>query len=510
MSAPPDLVTPDLARPDLLAAIVAGTRHIVAQRRSREPLADLERRTTAARPRGALFESRLGRTATVNVIAECKRRSPSKGVLAVDYDPVAIARRYEEGGAAAISVLTEPTFFDGALEHLTAVRAAVDVPVLRKDFIVEPYQLLEARAAGADAVLLIVAALEQAVLVDLQRRAWDLGLATLVEVHDDEELSRAVASGARVIGVNNRSLKTLAVDVDASYRLAARMPPGVIAVSESGLRSREDLARLSAAGYRAFLIGERFMTDPDPAGAIRGLVCPVAKATSGAMGAFLKICGITREADALHAVEHGATALGFVFWPPSPRAVSVEQARAIVDALPAGIATVGVFVNQAPVEIERVMAASGVRTAQLHGDESPEVAAALSCPLLRSADLARVEAIGQAWPEPTVLLLDAYDPERRGGTGTTVDWIDAAAVARRRRVVLAGGLTPANVAEAIAAVEPFGVDVSSGVEQTPGVKDPEKVQQFLENARAAFDVLQRSRQRTAGESGGGVVHRGSQ
>jgi indole-3-glycerol phosphate synthase len=269
------------APPDLLEAIVAGTRHIVAERRAREPLALLERRARAAAPRGTLFEERLGRSDVVNVIAECKRRSPSKGVLAADYDPVAIARRYAEGGAAAISVLTEPTFFDGALEHLTAVRAAVDVPVLRKDFVVEEYQIAEARAAGADAVLLIVAALDQPTLVDLQRRAWDRGLAALVEVHDDEELTRAIEAGARVIGVNNRNLRTLAVDVEASSRLAARMPPSVIAVSESGLRSRADVDRLSAAGYRAFLIGERFMTDPHLADALRALIDGAGSASSG-------------------------------------------------------------------------------------------------------------------------------------------------------------------------------------------------------------------------------------
>ena len=226
-------------------------------------------------PRGALFEARLARPGAVNIIAECKRRSPSKGVLARSYDPVSIARAYERGGAAAISVLTEPTFFDGALEHLAAVRGAVDVPLLRKDFVVDPYQLLEARANGADAVLLIVAALDQATLEDLQTRAWDMGLATLVEVHDDEELSRAVASGARVIGVNNRNLRTLQVDVTASDRLAAAMPTHVTAVSESGLKDRSELERLTAAGYDAFLIGERFMTDPAPASALQGLIAGV-------------------------------------------------------------------------------------------------------------------------------------------------------------------------------------------------------------------------------------------
>ena len=258
--------------PDLLSTIVAATRRITQLRREREPLARLETRAGFAQPRGARFEAALSMAGRANVIAECKRRSPSKGVLAASYDPVAIARKYERGGAAAVSVLTEPTFFDGALEHLTAVRGAIDLPVLRKDFIVDDYQLFEARAAGADAALLIVAALEQRDLVRLQKRAWDLGLAALVEVHNEEELSRAIGSGARVIGVNNRNLKTLAVDVDASYRLAATMPPRVIAVSESGLQSRADLERLSAAGYRAFLIGERFMTDPDPARAIAELI----------------------------------------------------------------------------------------------------------------------------------------------------------------------------------------------------------------------------------------------
>jgi indole-3-glycerol phosphate synthase len=256
---------------DLLRTIVAATRRIVETRRAREPLAALEHRAASARPRGEAFEAALGATNRVNVIAECKRRSPSKGVLAADYDPVRVARQYDEGGAAAISVLTEPTFFDGALEHLTAVRSSVAVPLLRKDFLIDHYQLFEARAAGADAVLLIVTALEQSDLTALQKRAWELELATLVEVHDEAELARAVDSGARVIGVNNRNLRTLAVDVSASDRLASRIPRDVIAVSESGLTSREELDRLAAAGYQAFLIGERFMTDPNPAGAIRRL-----------------------------------------------------------------------------------------------------------------------------------------------------------------------------------------------------------------------------------------------
>ena len=257
---------------DLLRTIVAATQRITEVRRESEPLAALERRAASAAPGGERFEAGLRADHRFNVIAECKRRSPSKGVLAPTYDPVAIARHYEAGGAAAISVLTEPTFFDGSLEHLASVRQAVSLPLLRKDFIVDEYQLFEARANGADAVLLIVAALDQMSLARLQQRAWDLGLATLVEVHDEEELTRAIDAGARIIGVNNRNLRTLAVDTEGSYRLAARMPAHVTAVSESGLQTRNDLERLSAAGYRAFLIGERFMTDANPATAIRALV----------------------------------------------------------------------------------------------------------------------------------------------------------------------------------------------------------------------------------------------
>ena len=260
-----------IGTPDLLGTIVAATRRIIEVRREREPLAVLEKRASTITPDGEAFQRELEVAGRVTVIAECKRRSPSKGVLAIHYDPAAIARLYEQGGAAAISVLTEPTFFDGALEHLQAVRRAVGVPLLRKDFVVDEYQLFEACAAGADAILLIVAALDQADLVRLQARAVELGLAALVEVHDEAELTRAIDSGARLIGVNNRNLRTLQVDVEASYRLATRIPKGVIGVSESGLRSRDDLARLTAAGYRAFLVGERFMTDPDPARALRDL-----------------------------------------------------------------------------------------------------------------------------------------------------------------------------------------------------------------------------------------------
>jgi indole-3-glycerol phosphate synthase len=264
-------VTVDVGRADLLETIVAATRRILEVRVAREPLAGLERRAAAARPRSDHFRAALARMDRVNIIGECKRRSPSRGLLRKDYDPGAIARAYESGGAAAISVLTEPTFFDGRLDHVAAVRRAVDLPILRKDFLVSEYQVFEARAAGADAILLIVAALDDASVKALLATAGALEMACLVEVHNPGELERAIAAGADIIGVNNRDLRTLDVDVEVSHELIARIPSSVLAVAESGLGSDAELRALREAGYRAFLIGERLMTHSDPAALLRGL-----------------------------------------------------------------------------------------------------------------------------------------------------------------------------------------------------------------------------------------------
>jgi indole-3-glycerol phosphate synthase len=253
----------------VLATIVAATRRRVAAARDVTPLGALEARVAQAGPGGSRQRAvETLRAGGVRVIAECKRRSPSRGVLRADYDPARIAAAYEAAGAAAISVLTEPAFFDGDLEHLRAVRARVSLPVLRKDFTVDRYQIAEARLAGADMVLLIVAALDDTTLADLLAYTRDLDLAALVEVHDDEEARRAVDAGAEIIGVNNRNLKTLAVSIETSYRIADQLPATCVRVAESGLRTGDDLVSLRAAGYDAFLIGERFMTDDDPGAAL--------------------------------------------------------------------------------------------------------------------------------------------------------------------------------------------------------------------------------------------------
>ena len=203
-------------------------------------------------------------------------------------------------------------------------------------------------------------------------------------------------------------------------------------------------------------------------------------------GVFIKVCGITRRADALHALQQGATALGFVFWPKSPRAISPGAARDIVAALPAATTTVGVFVNEAPERVRDVIAATGVTAVQLHGDEEPGDFDFLDRPVLRSVTLDDVAETSRGWPPGTTWLLDAADRVRRGGTGTCIDWSRAAVVARQHKVVLAGGLTPLNVEEAIRTVQPFGVDVSSGVEASPGIKDFAQTSLFLLNARRAF------------------------
>jgi phosphoribosylanthranilate isomerase len=215
---------------------------------------------------------------------------------------------------------------------------------------------------------------------------------------------------------------------------------------------------------------------------------------------FVKVCGITRLTDALHAVDEGATALGFVFWPRSPRHVAPQRAAEIIAELPSSVTLVGVFVNEPIDGIRAMVAQTGINAVQLHGDEPPAYADALEWPLFRAVAADEVDATCDAWSQETTLLLDTIDPVRRGGSGVPVDWARAAEVARARRLVLAGGLTPDNVMTAIRAVRPFGVDVSSGVESAPGVKDFDKVTRFIANARAAFTMEMQRGRREGGES----------
>jgi indole-3-glycerol phosphate synthase len=254
---------------DVLSDIVAGVRTDLAQRRTTTTEADLRAALAGVDPARDPMPA-LGGPGS-SVIAEVKRRSPSKGDLAEIADPAVLARQYAAGGAAVISVLTEGRRFSGSLDDLRAVRAAVDVPLLRKDFTVEPYQVLEARAAGADLVLLIVAALDDDTLRRLHDLARELGMTVLVEVHDEPETARAVDLGAELVGVNARNLKTLDVDPGTFGRLAPLVPEDRVLVAESGIATPVDVKRYVAEGARAVLVGEALVKDGDPEGAVRAM-----------------------------------------------------------------------------------------------------------------------------------------------------------------------------------------------------------------------------------------------
>ena len=256
--------------PDWLERLLAGVRADVARQSEEVPLPVVERRAREAEPSGRVFVSALSGHDRANVIAECKRRSPSRGWLLADLDAGALAAAYERGGAAAVSVVTEPLGFGGSIDDLSAARAAVRLPLLRKDFILTDYQLLEARAAGADAVLLLAAALDGVSLASLVSSARDLELAALVEVHDEGELEAVLDLGplVEVVGVNCRNLRTFEVDPRTAERLAPLIPSGMVAVAESGIQSPAQIARLAAMGYRAFLVGEALIGSGDPGGTL--------------------------------------------------------------------------------------------------------------------------------------------------------------------------------------------------------------------------------------------------
>ncbi len=495
--------------------------HEIAERRRADLEADLAAGAPtaadlAAAPPVRSIVDRLVRPG-LHLIAEIKRSSPSVGRIAADdEDIVARARAYQAGGAAAISVLCEPHWFGGSIDDLRAVRSAVSIPVLAKEFVVDPRQLDVLRAAGADAVLLLVVLHPtKRGLRALVARALALGLEPLVEAHDERELRLALATDARLIGINNRDLRTLEVDPDRAGRLRDRIDDDRLAIAESGVSDPATVARWRAQGFDAALVGEALVRSRDPAAAARRFVSAGAVPDDPANGGrrpFVKICGVGDLGSAMAAVSLGADAIGLNLVPRTPRALALHEAADLARAIRAvgGAAgpprIVAVTADGTRAELAAIVAALDPDAVQLNGTETVALAASvgretwkvLHLPTEDPANVASAAAEqvarGRAYLDAGVerLLLDTAGGPHPGGTGQRAASTLAAAIARDVPVTLAGGLAPRNVAAALREIPAVGVDVASGVEfpREPGrrpVKDPYRVALFLKRARAARD-----------------------
>lgn len=463
-----------------LEKIVAQTKSDLDERKRETPLEEVQR-LAAAQPAPRDLYAALRSGSDIKLIAEFKRASPSKGLLATQLDPLEVARTYESHGAAAISVLTEPHFFLGSPSYLTAIKHAVQVPVLRKDFIFDEYQVYEARAWGADAILLICAILDQTQLRHLLDTAHRLHMQCLVEVHSAAEARLAVEAGAQIIGVNSRDLVTFQTNPRLLQELRPLIPPDRVVVAESGIHTRADARRLARHDAQAMLVGESLVVSRDIPAQMRALL-------QGANGSTqVKICGLRAPAHARAALEAGADMLGLLFYEPSHRYIAPWDARELVETVQQEHDTAdfaGVFVNRPADFVNDIAEQVGLQFVQLHGDEPPEFCHSIRRPVIKALslndqnDIAKVRAYHETcWR----ILLDTPTTQW-GGTGQTQDWTLARTVAQDMPILLAGGLTPANVSEAMRQVQPWGIDVSSGVE-TNKVKDVEKIQRFIENVR---------------------------
>ena len=460
----------------------------------------------------------------LHVIAEIKRRSPSAGPL-VDgpLDVADRARAYAAGGAAMISVLVEPHWFGGSVDDLVAARAATSIPVLAKEFVVDPRQLPILRAAGADAVLLLAALHPAPRLARLVRRALDLGLEPLVEVHDARELDAALSTDARLIGVNNRDLRTLVVDITTAERLRTTIPHDRIVIAESGVREPALLRRWRALGFDAALIGEDLMRAGTAANAVTARVAAFVQAggvprpgqdpASDGRLPLVKICGVTEPRGLTAAIAAGADAIGLNMVPGTKRALTEPEVAALVrlarlTTSPGnGPKLVGIFADRDANEVAAIAARVGLDAVQLHGSEPPEALDVIPLPVIKalhlppagegSADPAAVAAEIVARAETYrvkstlwTILLDTADASVPGGTGKRAAADVAAAVAGRIPVILAGGLHAGNVADALLTIPAIGVDTAGGVEPLPTgtgrpPKDPIRVAMFIKRARGA-------------------------
>ncbi|MBF1740433.1 MAG: bifunctional indole-3-glycerol-phosphate synthase TrpC/phosphoribosylanthranilate isomerase TrpF [Veillonella sp.] len=473
----------------ILDTIVEATKIRVAQEKQVEsPEAVKAAALALPSDTGFPFEAAL-RQQDFNFICEVKKASPSKGIIAEHFPYLDIAKEYEVAGAAAISVLTEPDFFKGDKKYLQEIASTVKIPVLRKDFIIDEYQIYQAKVWGASAILLICACLDVPTLTKFRELADSLGLSSLVEAHDEQEVQMAIDCGARIIGVNNRNLKDFTVDVQNSVRLRNLVQDDVIFVSESGLETPEDIQVLRDNNIGVALMGETFMRSPNKVEKLAYLYGPTYYTPK------VKMCGISKVETIPAIVDAKPDYMGLVF-APSKRQVTVDQAKILVEELHRGYAkkygsdtehdkngtikTVGVFVNETVENLVTIANEANLDAVQLHGDEDEAFIQSLkertNVEVWKAVQI-RSAADVEKWIDSSadMLLFDAYHKDERGGTGEVFDWSSLDAF--ERPFMLAGGIDSTNVARAIRTVRPYGIDISSGIE-TNGVKDDEKITAF--------------------------------
>ena len=478
----------------ILDKIIEATKIRVAQEKQVESPESVKAAALALpSDTGFPFEAAL-RQQDFNFICEVKKASPSKGIIAEHFPYLDIAKEYEVAGAAAISVLTEPDFFKGDKKYLQEIASTVKIPVLRKDFIIDEYQIYQAKVWGASAILLICACLDVPTLTQFRELADSLGLSSLVEAHDEKEVQMAIDCGARIIGVNNRNLKDFTVDVQNSVRLRNLVQDDVIFVSESGLETPEDIQVLRDNNIGVALMGETFMRSPNKVEKLAYLYGPTYYTPK------VKMCGISKIEIIPAVVEAKPDYMGLVF-APSKRQVTVDQAKILVEELHRGYAkkygsdtehdkndtikTVGVFVNETVDNLVTIANEANLDAVQLHGDEDEAFIQSLkertNVEVWKAVQI-RSAADAEAWIDSSadMLLFDAYHKDERGGTGEVFDW--SCLDEFERPFMLAGGIDSTNVARAIRTVRPYGIDISSGIE-TDGVKDDEKIKAFTNIVR---------------------------
>jgi len=478
----------------ILDKIIEATKIRVAQEKQVEtPEAVKAAALALPSDTGFPFEAAL-RQQDFNFICEVKKASPSKGIIAEHFPYLDIAKEYEVAGAAAISVLTEPDFFKGDKKYLQEIASTVKIPVLRKDFIIDEYQIYQAKVWGASAILLICACLDVPTLTKFREIADSLGLSSLVEAHDENEVQMAIDCGARIIGVNNRNLKDFTVDVQNSVRLRNLVQDDVIFVSESGLGTPEDIQVLRDNNIGVALMGETFMRSPNKVEKLAYLYGPTYYTPK------VKMCGISMVETIPAVVEARPDYMGLVF-APSKRQVTIDKAKILVEELHRGYAkkygsdtehdkndtikTVGVFVNETVDNLVTIANETNLDAVQLHGDEDEAFIQSLKeCTNVEvwKAVQIRSTADAEKWIDSSadMLLFDAYHKAERGGTGEVFDW--SCLDEFERPFMLAGGIDSTNVARAIRTVRPYGIDISSGIE-TDGVKDDEKIKAFTNIVR---------------------------